>query len=162
LWVISDENRYFFSTPDARNFNGSIFSDKRIPFGTNKVSGEIGGDFSASLARPVSKSGPMCRLGGPVAAAGYWLPRGVAWLEGDYSDDEFKTDLAFLALPVTGLPAAAVGWLASADDPVGGFKDFTKRNVESAAGTDLSWTGVGVKVLAGPLATPINFLRSIW
>jgi len=162
LWVISDENRYFFSTPDARNFNGSIFSDKRIPFGTNQLSGEVGGDFSISLARPVPKAGPMCRLGGPLGAAAYWLPRGVAALEGDYSDDEFKTDLAFLALPVTGLPAAAVAWLGSTDDPVGGFKNFAKRNVESAAGTDLSWTGVGVKVLAGPLATPINFLRSIW
>ena len=101
-------------------------------------------------------------LAGPLAAAAYWLPRGVAWLEGDYSDDEFKTDLAFLALPVVGLPGAAVGWFANTDDPVGGLKDFAVRNVESTVGTDLSWTGVGVKVLAGPLAGPINFLRAIW
>jgi len=45
---------------------------------------------------------------------------------------------------------------------VGGFKDFAVRNVESTVGTDLSWTGVGVQVLAGPLAGTVNFLRSIW
>ena len=161
-WHIGDENRNFFSSPEAQNFNGSIFSDKRIPFGTNQLSGEIGGDVSISLARPVSRAGPMCRLAGPAAAVGYWLPRGVAALEGDYSDAEFKTDLAFLALPVTGLPVAAVGWLGSTDDPVGGFKNFAKRNVEATIGTDLSWTGVGVKVLAGPFAGPINFIRAIW
>src|SRR5262249_2073623 len=67
LAYIQSANRNFFRTADARSFNGSIFSDSRIPFGTNQVSGTIGGNFRVTynpILPKTSKWGPICEAGG--------------------------------------------------------------------------------------------------
>jgi hypothetical protein len=112
-----------------------------------------------------SLTGGICKVAGPLAVVGYWAPRALAWRDGQYSDDEFKTDLGVAAIPFVGLPAALVGWWATTRDSVGGLKDFLSRNATTAAetiiGTDMSWTGVTIRFTMAPIAAPVNFIRSI-
>src|SRR5205823_1117742 len=127
----------------------------RIPFGTNSVSGTIGGDFKATFTQALPKSsrwGPICE----GSASAYWIHNGLAALQGDYSASNFETDLLLgPAMSVVGAPLAIGSWIYSMNDPVGEAKAMGVRMAETA-GVPTSTTDAVITVLAGPVAGPVK------
>jgi hypothetical protein len=93
--------------------------------------------------------------------ASYWLHNGWNAIHGDYSSDNFKTDLALGPLLSVMPPVAIATWIWSVDDPVGEAKDLGVRLVKSS-GIPTNGTDALITVLAGPAAVPIRVAKWLW